>query len=214
MKKVIFVLLLISSLFVFGCNFGKPAYSDVQVDNKTKGETSRAEPGTNPNPEPSANSSVDPIAQAEKDAGLGNPPQQNPPQQNKEMQLPSFFVSGQSEIKDLPKYKKSTIINVQYGPVNGVSSAMLIFESRDSVEKINEFYEKSIKSNGWEVITNIKDPDNFEYTLSKGARDEALIRIKKDPQSGHSVILLSRSEKPAELKITATPPTKVPEKKK
>src|SRR5687767_12758184 len=107
MKKVIFVLLMISSLLVFGCNFGKPAYSDVQVDNKTKGETSRAEPTAAQNPAPAANSSEDPIAKAEREAGLVNPSQQNPPQEKKELQIPSFFVSGRAEIKDLPKYKKS-----------------------------------------------------------------------------------------------------------
>jgi hypothetical protein len=214
MKKVIFVLLMISSLLVVGCNFGKPAYSDVQVDNKTKGETSRAEPTAAQNPTPPANPSEDPIAKAEREAGLVNSAQQNPPQEKKEMQIPSFFVSGKTEIKDLPKYSKSNILNVQYGPVNGVNSAMLIFESRDSVEKINEFYEKTIKSNGWSVVTNIKDPDNFEYTLIKGQRDEALIRIKKDPQSGSSVILLSRTEKPADQKAPTTPQPKAPEKKR
>jgi hypothetical protein len=215
MKKVIFGLLMLSSLLVVGCNFGKPAYSDVQVDNKTKGETSRAEPTATQNPEPAASSSEDPIAKAEREAGIASSPQQqNPPQEKKEVQIPSFFVSGSAEIKDLPKYKNSAILNVQYGPVNGVNSAMLIFESRDSVEKINEFYEKTIKSNGWSVVTNIKDPDNFEYTLVKGQRDEALIRIKKDPNSGSSVIMLSRTEKPADQVAPTTPQPKTPEKKR
>lgn len=206
MKKVILFLFIISSLFVFGCNFGKPAYSDIQVDNRSKGDTSRADQTTAQNPNPSE----DPIARAEREAGLTNPAQQNQPA-NKEIQMPSFLVPGKSEIKDLPKYKKASIINVQIGPVNGVNSAMLIFESRDSVENISKFYEQSFKSNGWELVGNIKDPDNFEYTLMKGAIDEASVRIKKDPQSGSTFIMLSRIEKPADQTVTVTP---VPEKKK
>jgi hypothetical protein len=214
MKKVIFVLLMISSLSVFGCNFGKPAYSDVQVDSKTKGETPKGEPGAAQSPETAANRSEDPIAKAERDAGLTNTPQQNPPQEKKDMQPPSFLVAGQSEIKDLPKYKKSNIINAQIGPINGVSTAMFIFESRDSVEMIGEFYEKAFKSNGWELITKVKDPDSFEYTLAKGDRDEALVRIKKDPQVGSSFIMLSRMEKPVDQKVTATSLPPAPDKKK
>jgi hypothetical protein len=214
MKKVIFVLLMISSLSVFGCNFGKPAYSDVQVDSKTKGEKPKAEQGAAQSPETAASPTEDPIAKAERDAGITNTPQQTPPPDKKDMPPPSFLVGGQSDIKDLPKYKKSTMINAQVGPINGVSTAMFIFESRDTVEVIGEFYEKAFKSNGWELVTKIKDPDNFEYTLRKGAQDEALVRIKKDPQVGTSFILLSRMEKPADQKVTATSQPPAPDQKR
>lgn len=207
MKKVIFVLFMISSLFVFGCNFGKPAYSDIQLDNRSNSNTPRTDSAAGQ----AADSSEDPIAKAERDAGISNPATQNPAPENKEIPMPSFLVHGKSEIKDLPKYKKANIVNVQVGPINGVSSAMLIFESRDTVENISQFYEKSFKSNGWEVISNIKNPDNFEYTLIKGARDEASVRIKKDSQTGSSFIMLGRIEKPADQTVTMAP---VPEKKR
>lgn len=214
MKKVIFVLFVISSLSVFGCNFGKPAYSDVQVDSKTKGETPRAEQGAAQNPAPAANSSEDPIAKAEREAGIANAAQQPPSQDKKAMPPPGFFVTGTSEIKDLPKYKKAGLMNATIGPVNGVTTATMVYESRATVDKIGEFYEKAFQSNGWEMVTKIKDPDNFEYTLRKGDRDEALVKIKLDTQTGSSLIMLSRSEKPVDLKVTASSQPPVPDKKK
>jgi hypothetical protein len=213
MKKVFFVFIILSSLFVFGCNFGKPAYSDVQVDNKTKGESQRGEQSATQNANQSAAASEDPIAKAEREAGLVNG-QQNPQQEKKEMTPPSFLVPGSSEIKDLPRYKRSQIVNAQYGPLNGVSSAMLVFSSPDTVDKIGAFYESAFKSNGWTVITNLKDPENFEYTLRKGARDEALVRIRKDTQSGSTVIMLSRAELPPDQSVTSAPLPPAPQNKK
>jgi hypothetical protein len=197
MKKVFFVFIILSSLFVFGCNFGKPAYSDVQVDNKTKGESQRGEQSATQNDNQSAAASEDPIAKAEREAGLVNG-QQNPQQEKKEMTQPSFLVPGSSEIKDLPRYKRSQIVNAQYGPLNGVSSAMLVFSSPDTVDKIGAFYESAFKSN----------------TLRKGARDEALVRIRKDTQSGSTVIMLSRAELPPDQSVTSAPLPPAPQNKK
>jgi hypothetical protein len=208
MKKVFLALIILCSLLAFGCNFGKPAYNDIQVDNKTRGEA-----GSSANANQTANQAVDPIANAEREAGLTGA-QQNPPQENKERPAPNFLVPGKAEIKDIPKYQRSQLVNVQYGPVNGVSSAMLLYQSQDTVDKIGAFYESSFKSNGWNIVTNIKDPDNFEYTLQKGKSDEALIRIKKDPQTGTTVIMLSRAELPPGQSVTSTPLPQAPQNPK
>jgi hypothetical protein len=213
MKKVLLALIILSSLLAFGCNFGKPAYSDIQVDNKNKGESQRGEAAGAGNANQSAASAEDPIAKAEREAGLTGG-QQNPPPENKERQLPNFLVPGKAEIKDLPKYAKSQLVNVQYGPISGVSSAMLLYQSQDPVEKISAFYESAFKSNGWKIATNIKDPDNFEYTLVKDSSNEALIRIKKDPQTGTTVIMLSRMELPPGQSVTSTPLPPAPQNKK
>jgi hypothetical protein len=213
MKKVIFVLCIFSSLFIFGCNFGKPAYNDVQVDSKTKGESQRGEQTATQNANQSPASAEDPIAKAEKEAGLVNG-QQVPPPEKKEVPMPGFLVPGRSEIKDLPQYKRSQLMNAQVGPINGVNSAMLVFSSPDAVEKVGAFYESAFKSNGWTVITNLKDPENFEYTLTKGTRDEALVRIKKDTQSGITVIMLSRAEVPQGQSVSTAPVPPAPQNKK
>jgi hypothetical protein len=213
MKKVFLACIILSSLLAFGCNFGKPAYSDIQVDNKTKGDPQRGESGGSANANQAANPAGDPIANAEKEAGLTGA-QQNAAPENKERQPPNFFVPGSTEMKDLPKYKRSQIVNVQYGPVSGVSSAMLIYQSPDSVDKIGAFYEGSFKSNGWEIVTNIKDPENFEYTLQKGKTNEALVRIKKDTQTGTTMIMVSRAEVPPGQSVTSTPLPPAPQNPK
>jgi hypothetical protein len=213
MKRVIFVLFILSSLFAIGCNFGKPAYSDVQVDNKTKGESQRGEQAAAQNTNQSATPAEDPIAKAERDAAIANG-QQTVPQDKKDIPAPGFFSPGSSEIKDLPKYKRSQILNAQVGPINGVNSALLLFSSPDTVEKISAFYESSFKSNGWMVVTNLKDPDSYEYTLRKGTSDEAMVRIKKDTQSGNTMIMLSRAQLPPGQSVTSPPLPKAPQNKK
>jgi hypothetical protein len=212
MKKFIFAMIILTSLTVSGCNFGKPAYSDVQLDNKSKAEPAKGESGNGQNANASAAQGEDIIAKAEREAGI-NGAQATPPQQNKERQLPAFFVPGVAEIKDLPRYKNSQIVNVQYGPINGIESANIMFESGDSVEKIGRFYETAFKSNGWTVVTNIKEPENQEYTLVKGKSDEALVRIKKDPQRGTTAVMLSRAQLPAGQSVTSTPLPTAPKTK-
>jgi hypothetical protein len=207
MKKITLVLFIFSSLFIIGCDFGKPAYNDVQVDAKTKGESRNANLATAQNPEQGANQSEDPVAKAEREAGISNPQQgqTTPTEEKKPIALPSFIDSVSGRIKDIPAYPKSQVMNVQYGPVNGVSSAMMLYRVKDSVDTVGAFYEKSFKSNGWTLITTLKDPDSFEYTLTKGNRDQALVKVKKDPQTGAVLVMLSRAEMPEGQKVSAEP---------
>lgn len=213
MKKVFLALIMLSCLLAFGCNFGKPAYNDIQVDNKSRSEAQKGETGASTNANQSAANGVDPIANAEREAGLTGG-QQSPAPENKERQAPTFFVSGTTEIKDLPKYKRSQIVNVQYGPINNISSAMVIYQTPDSVDKVAAHYEGAFKSNGWEIVTNIKDPENFEYTLQKGKSNEALIRIKKDNQTGTTMIMVSRAELPPGQSVASTPLPPAPQNPK
>lgn len=204
MKKVIFVFVILCSLFAFGCNFGKPAYSDVQVDSKTRGEGQSA----NANANQPATPAVDPIAQAEAEAAAASGQPANP-QDKKDIPAPSFLNGA--DIKDLPKYKRSQVMNAQVGPINGINSALFLLSTPDSVEKVSTFYDSAIKSNGWSVASNLKDPESVEYTLTKGTRDEAMVRIKRDNQSGITVITLSRAEVPEGQTVTTPPLPKAPQ---
>jgi hypothetical protein len=211
MKKVFYGCLLITGLLVSGCHFGKPAYDDVKVDKKTTGDTKTAEPTATQNPE----SKEDPIAKAEKEAGIGNPPTPTtPPAEEKKVpQVPEFLDTAKGQIKDLPPFPKSRVVNVQYGPINGISSAMYIYQANETPENVAAFFEKSVTSNGWKILSRTKEPDNFEFTLGKGTRDEGIIRVKKDTQSKATVILLSRAQSPEGQDLVSTP-EKQPEKKK
>src|SRR5690348_14152838 len=118
MKKVLGGSLLVSCVLVFGCHYGKPAYEDVKVDKKTSGDTKNANPQAAQNTE----SKEDPIAKAEQDAGIGKAQQPAPAaEEKKPPQIPEFLDTTKGEIKDLPRFPKASVLNVQYGPINGAS---------------------------------------------------------------------------------------------
>jgi hypothetical protein len=208
MRKILCGSVLISSLIICGCHFNKPAYEDVKVDKKTTGETKPAEQAANPEQK------EDPVAKAEKEAGLQTPAQPSAPAEEKQpVQIPEFLDMNKGQIKDLPPYPKAARTNMQYGPINGVSSAMYVYVTNESPATISAFYEKAFQSNGWRILAADKVPDSYEYTLAKGTRDQALIRIKKDVQSHQTSILLSRAQVPEGQSVTAAPANQ-PEKKK
>ncbi|MBI3650550.1 MAG: hypothetical protein HY231_05825 [Acidobacteria bacterium] len=214
MKKVVTGILMVASLLVFGCKIGKPAYDDIKVDKKTTGDNRESGGAATPNDGQGQTPSEDPIAKAERDAGIANP--QSPagaPEAQKPIHMPAFLDTVKGGIKDLPPFPHSAVANAQYGPVNGLDSAMYIYQTNKPPDQVAAYFEKSVKSNGWEIAANIKDPDSYEMTLIKGKRDQALIRIKKDTQTQLTSILLSRTQAP-EGQSLITEPTKAVEKKK
>jgi hypothetical protein len=75
---------------------------------------------------------------------------------------------------------------------------MIILQTGDPVEKIAEFYDRAIKSNGWKVVSDQRARDIMKIELQKGDRGEGLVRVIKDERTGVINIGLSRIEKPAQ----------------
>ncbi|HXG65711.1 MAG TPA: hypothetical protein VNO70_11440 [Blastocatellia bacterium] len=185
--------LIVMALLVVG--FGgckrKPAYSDIQTGQTQSNvnQNSNSQPVTPPDPATAS------PAQAAQPAGA--PPQQPAAQPFK---MPAFVDQQTGNIKDLPAYPDAQRTNVSMGPMQGVDAALLVFRSGGPVEKVAAFYEKAVKNNGWTVVDSYKDEEQARWELKKGDKDEALIRIQKDANTGAVDIMLSRLEKPAQPK--------------
>jgi hypothetical protein len=69
------------------------------------------------------------------------------------------------------------------------------------MERIADFYDKAIKSNGWTVVDTTRDPEISNWELKKGDKSEGRVEIRQDKQSGGMVIVIVRTEKKAEQKV-------------
>jgi hypothetical protein len=107
---------------------------------------------------------------------------------------------NRGEAKDLPNYPQAIRVNIQYGPTDGTDTLSLLLQTGDSMDKIAEYYERVIKSNGWTVTSKTRDLDFSEWVLKKGALSEAKIEVRKPPQGGGLYIALARTERPPQPK--------------
>jgi len=115
--------------------------------------------------------------------------------------MPAFFDAQTGEVKDLPSYPKSQRLNIQYGPVAGEGEmASLVLAASGSMDNVAAFYDKAIKSNGWEVTTRNRDPEFSEWNLKKGDKDEGRVSVRWDPAKGSLTIQIVRTSKPVEKK--------------
>ena len=170
-------LLLVVTVIPAACRH-KPAYSDIDANRTPKTQNENQ-------------SSATPSAASEPATAV---PSQPAPPSAPAFKTPSFINQNTGEIKDLPSYPNAVRTQAQIGPMQDANMASFVFMSRDPMDKITAFYERVIKSNGWQIIDKVIDPEHSEWNLRKG--DEgAKVQAKKDPQSGMISIMLVRGEK-------------------
>jgi hypothetical protein len=109
---------------------------------------------------------------------------------------PSFLDPISGQIRDLPSYPRSTRANFQYGPMSGVDTALIVLQTSEPMEKLTAFYDKAVKSHGWTIVSNTRDPEHYRWELKKGPRDEAVVEIRKSDQFPLTGIALTRAERP------------------
>lgn len=172
----------------------KPAYSEIKTD-----QDGRAAAQNN-NSQPDAPSNAPPEASEQTPPPT---PAQTPPAQQ-EIKPPSFLDASKGEISDLPNYPVAMKTSLQFGPIQGMNTAMIVLETRDSVEKVAAFYDRAAKGKGWKVVNRINDPEFFQLDVEKGKGHEAVVKVRKDSVSNQTVIVISRIEKPADKKEPET----------
>ncbi|HKV40495.1 MAG TPA: hypothetical protein VJX67_14875 [Blastocatellia bacterium] len=161
---------LIGLIGLTGCG-PRPSYSDIQVD-KNGGLANQ------------------PAASPE---GVGVP-RQSPglPQTGAGIPPPAFLDDRTGQIKDLPLYPRSKLINSQYGPVNGYNTMMLRAETGDPFEKVTGYYDQILKSNGWRIDNNNRGEGSFSWELLKGASDHGGVQVTQDPRNKHVYVMVVR----------------------
>jgi hypothetical protein len=192
MKSFVLFLLCSGSLLLVGCREEKPANSETQSQPLTKADAMNSNQANN--------SSVNPVAQLEQEAKAAGAQQNSNAGEAKKYKIPAFIDTVKGGITDLPAYKGARIYNMQYGPIQGADSAMIIYMTGDPMEKVAAFYNGIVKSHGWKVISTITEPETVDMKFVKGSRDEAIVRIKKNTEQRVTEILLSRVQKPLEDK--------------
>ena len=186
MKLVCFFLLLIMSIAMIACGPSKPAYSDINTNQPARSD--------NRNSSELANASASPGAGQGQQPGAQSQPAQPAQPESEKFKIPAFMDQNTGEIKDLPNYPRAIRRNVQYGPAQGKDTMSLLLETSDAMDKIADFYEKAIKSNGWTVSDKVRDPELSEWYLKKGKDDEAKVEVKKDPRSNSMYIAIARTQ--------------------
>ena len=74
----------------------------------------------------------------------------------------------------------------------------MVQSTHDPMDRIADFFDKAIKSNGWEITTRSRDPEYSEWKMKKGDRDRGGVTVKKDPtRGGAMVIQIARTANPA-----------------
>ncbi|HKP85527.1 MAG TPA: hypothetical protein VJZ26_05495 [Blastocatellia bacterium] len=184
MKFVSSVLILVISLGAMACGPRKPAYSDINPDQSARNENQ--------------NSSGQPTAPTEAGGQQPGSPAQPAAPETKPFKVPDFLDQATGQIKDLPSYPQAIRQNIQYGPVDdqGVmkDTMSLLLVTGDAMDKIADFYDKSIKSHGWTVTDKLRDRELSQWTLKKGNTDEAKVEVKKDAKSLAMYIALARTQ--------------------
>ncbi|MEW6209355.1 MAG: hypothetical protein AB1631_13375 [Acidobacteriota bacterium] len=189
--KSILALILAAILSSAACG-KKPAYSDIKTDQEGRAVAQN----NNTQPDAAAPPETQPQTTTPE---LPPTPAQTPPVQQ-EFKPPSFFDTIKGEISDLPNYPAGVRTNVQLGPLQGMSTAMVVLQTKDPVEKIAAFYDRAAKGKGWKVVNRLSDPEFFQLDVEKGKLHEGVVKVKKDSATGQTVIVISRLEKPADKK--------------
>lgn len=187
--RLFFVILILIAVFSMACG-PSTEYSDVKTDNRN---------GAYRTLPPADNAGQTPDQTASQPAQPVTPPTVPTPEQAPATQTakkpPAFLDEKTGQIKDLPDYPESRRTNAQVGPVNDVSTAMFISETKDGMEAIGKFYDQVAKKEGWHVVIRILESDNYKLELQKGELDEGLVQARRDTQTGITTIVVSRIEK-------------------
>jgi hypothetical protein len=199
-KFVSFLLACAICAAVVGCA-RKPAYSNINVNATRGGGPTQASADQSAN---AAAPAADPAAESSAARPDLPPSAQPPPQESArptEIKMPAFFDAQTGEVMDLPSYPKSQRISIQYGPIGGEGDmASLVLAAPGSMDSIAAFYDKAIKSNGWELTVRNRDPEFSEWKVKKGDKDEGRVTVRKDPAKGGLTIQIVRTAKPVEKK--------------
>lgn len=192
MKFFTWLFVCVLAVGLAGCGGRKPAYSDI---NMNQGRSGNENGSTAAAPDAPAADALPPVQPPANTSAQ--------PAQPQEVQVPSFMDTIKGEARDLPKYPNGMVVSLRMGPDPNqkVETLSMALRSSDTMERIADYYDKAIKSNGWTVIDTTRDPELSDWSLKKGDKSEARVEIRKDPQSGGMVIVLVRTEKKPEQKV-------------
>jgi hypothetical protein len=185
MKSVSLLSIIGAASLAFACGPKAPSYSNINLNkNAPAGASATASPDS---------------GATNQGQGGPQPPalqEASPSSQSAPIKLPAFFDAQKGEIKDLPTYPSSTRLNVQYGPLGGFDSAMIVLQAGGSIEQIAAFYDRAIKSNGWTVTSDVRDTDRYRVEVKKGENDTGVVQASKPPEASGATIVISRFQKP------------------
>lgn len=183
-------------LLLAACGPKKPAYSDIQTD----AEGRAINQNSNGQAAPPASEQAAPGSASSPELSAPQPQPSPAAAKPAEFKVPEFIDSNTGQIKDLPSYPQATRVSIQYGPLQGTQTAMIVLQTKDSVDKIAAFYDRAIKTNGWKIVSDQRDQDVMKIEVHKGDKHEGLVRVIKDEKTGFVNIGLSRVEKPEQPK--------------
>jgi hypothetical protein len=179
MKLSLYLTLIVAIVMAGGCGH-KPSYSQMETDQSGKASNQNAVASSAaekpvPLPDPSAQP-LEITPQDPRNQQAGVPP-------------PSFFDSKSGQIKDLPSYPRARRVRLGFGPMSGFETMILQLTTRDPIDKVVAFYDQAIKSNGWSVVENSRDTNNYQWTLLKQS-GQGVIQIALQTQ-GRPVVYVS-----------------------
>ena len=186
MKVWMICFALVAALGAAACARG-PAYKDINTNQSSPANQAPA-PTAVPPPPANLNSAAAP-------AGQVPPPEAA---QTPAFRMPAFMDAAKGAPKDLPNYPGGAILNIQYGPQADVDTFSIALQTTDSMDKIAAFYDKAVKSNGWDVSQRQIDPEYSEWLLKKNANDEAKVTVQRAKQGNMLVIVVARTAKQAQ----------------
>lgn len=196
MKLISFLLVWAVSGSLVGCA-RKPAYSSMNVNGS---RASRQSPAPAEEPANAAGSSEDSSGgstAAPPGQAPGGAPAQSPqePAQPAAFKVPAFFDTQKGEVRDLPSYPKGQRLSIQYGPLPDGEMASIVLTTLSPMDSIAAYYDKVIKSNGWEVTVKNRDPDYSEWRVKKGDKEEGGVTVRRDSDRRSMIIQISRTSK-------------------
>jgi hypothetical protein len=180
-----------------GCGH-KPAYSNINL-NRSRTASEPQAPGDQPAQPAPATSSPEASKPDQPPEAGPTAPQTAQSSRPRPVQRPAFLDAVRGEAKDLPGYPGADKLRLEYGPAEGgIEMVWLVQSTHDPMDRIADFFDKAIKSNGWEITTRSRDPEYSEWKMKKGDRDRGGVTVRKDPtRGGAMVIQIARSANPA-----------------
>lgn len=179
----------------FACGPKEPSYSNINLNkNSQEGRAPAPDASATPEAAPEAQAEATPSPDAPAPAAGASPPPAAA--QTGRVKMPSFFDPQAGAIKDLPSYPGSRPVNVQYGPLSGADMAMIVSETTVPMEKITQFYDRAVKSNGWTVASEMREPEKYRLDLKKGNKDAGTVQVTKAQGAGLVTIAISRTQAP------------------
>lgn len=188
MRSFYLLLLMTAMAFASACNSKEPSYSNINLNNNSQaGRAPAASASPEAGAEPAAPETLPPPPPS---AAAPEPA----PSQPTAIRLPAFFDAQKGAIKDLPSYPDSIRINVQYGPLSGAEMAMIVSQTGGPMAKITEFYDRAVKSNGWTIESETREPEKYRLNLRKGDKDAGTVEVTPDAAGKRLTIAISRTK--------------------